>query len=194
MGPEPVGSEPEVTIEGGATSSPARCVEWKGRAELLLAHGFFRRSGEAGSDNRLRRGPSARRGPATDPDYPPSILGLLSTGVRDHATGPCLLPHCDASRARPSPGADLSNDIAEVGATVKNKGGTLRLPSPVTPAQAGIHTHDTPRKSEQRRASCRSVSGYGSRALLRSPGMTGGADLAVLLPLLRPPASFPAGA
>jgi len=55
---------------------------------------------------------------------------------RDHkgarpAVGPCLLPHCDASRAHPSTGADLHNDIAELAAEVKNKVRTYtRSPSP----------------------------------------------------------------
>ncbi len=42
----------------------------------------------------------------------------------------------------------------------------------IIPAQAGIHNHDASGKGDQRPASFGTVSGYGSRALLRSPGMT----------------------
>jgi hypothetical protein len=42
----------------------------------------------------------------------------------------------------------------------------------VIPAQAGIHKRQRLKEGDQRRASVCTVSGYGSRALLRSPGMT----------------------
>jgi hypothetical protein len=42
----------------------------------------------------------------------------------------------------------------------------------VIPAQAGIHNYDVSRRGEQRRACVWTVSVYGSRVLLRSPGMT----------------------
>ncbi len=42
----------------------------------------------------------------------------------------------------------------------------------VIPAKAGIHRRRRLKEGEQRRASSCFVSGYGSRALLRSPGMT----------------------
>ena len=42
----------------------------------------------------------------------------------------------------------------------------------VIPAKAGIHNHDVSGECEQRRASFCTVSGYGSWAPLRGPGMT----------------------
>ena len=47
-----------------------------------------------------------------------------------------------------------------------------RILNAVIPAQAGIQNHDVSEEREQRRASFCPVGGYGSRALLRGPGMT----------------------
>ena len=75
-----------------------------------FAHGFFRRTGGAGSVTAPRRGTATSAG-AWEPIPiqrhtafgPPVDRGLR----RDLSRGSCLLPHCDASRARPSSGADL---------------------------------------------------------------------------------------
>jgi hypothetical protein len=57
--------------------------------ECLFAHGFFRRTGEAGSVDRRRRDPSARRGPATDPDDPPTSWASRRQGCEPcHGTVP----------------------------------------------------------------------------------------------------------
>ena len=95
-------------IEGGATGSPARCGKVKAKSRTaLIAHGFFRRTGEAGSDNRLRRAPSARRGPATDPDYQPSNLGLLSMPLARPHHRTVSAPTLRRLASAPSTGADL---------------------------------------------------------------------------------------
>ena len=99
--------------------------------ECLFAHGFFRRTGEASSVNRRRRGPSARRGPATDPDYPPPSWASRRQGCEPcHGTVPASTLRRLASA--PLSEADLCNDIAQVKHRAKNKVRTLhtRLSSP----------------------------------------------------------------
>ena len=74
-----------------------------------FAHGFFRRTGGAGSVTAPggNRNVSGGLGPIPSQQH-------TAWASRRHApaygtcTGPCLLPHCDASRARPSSGADLA--------------------------------------------------------------------------------------
>jgi hypothetical protein len=51
-------------------------------------------------------------------------------GGANPATGPCLLPHCDASRARPRR-AGMSKGIAQMKQSVKNKIRTLSLAGPL---------------------------------------------------------------
>jgi hypothetical protein len=92
--------------------------------ECLFAHGFFRRTGEASSVNRRRRGPSARRGPATDPDYPPTSWASRRQGCEPcHGTVPASTLRRLASA--PLSEADLCNDIAQLTPAVKNKVRTL---------------------------------------------------------------------
>ncbi|MBO1907438.1 hypothetical protein J4G37_21295 [Microvirga sp. 3-52] len=56
----------------------------------LFAHGFFRRTGEAGSVDRRRRGRLRDGGLRPIPTTRPGILGLLSCGLARpaHRTGP----------------------------------------------------------------------------------------------------------
>src|SRR6478735_11324900 len=74
-----------------------------------FAHGSFRRTGDAGSVT--ARGGDRKVSGGLDPI--PSQRHTAWASRHTHlrigtCTGPCLLPHCDASRARPSSGADLA--------------------------------------------------------------------------------------
>src|SRR6185436_5702890 len=74
-----------------------------------FAHGFFRRTGDAGSVT--ARGGDRKVSGGLDPIPIQRHTAWASrhTHLRiGTCTGPCLLPHCDASRARPSSGADLA--------------------------------------------------------------------------------------
>ncbi len=62
------------------------------------------------------------------------------------------------------------------GAEGKGVPSPVATPSTVIPAQAGIHKHDGGRKGGTVCASFSTVSGYGSRAPLRGPGMTAGVN------------------
>jgi hypothetical protein len=94
--------------------------------ECLFAHGFFRRTGEAGSVDRRRRDPSARRGPATDPDDPPTSWASRRQGCEPcHGTVPA--PTLRRLASAPLSEAGLRNDIAQLTAAVKNKVRTLSL-------------------------------------------------------------------
>ena len=84
---------------------------WKcDEPNCLFAHGFFRRTGEAGPVTvqggiRLLDG-GLEPIPTTGPHPGPPIDRRARP-----AMGPCLPPHCDASRARPSSEADLEATI-----------------------------------------------------------------------------------
>src|SRR3712207_2614636 len=79
-------------------------VVWKGRAELPLRARFF----SGGLMRPVRRWPRAATlvealGPTL---VRPLTRASRQTRLRGGLTRPCLLPHCDASRARPSSGSD----------------------------------------------------------------------------------------
>jgi hypothetical protein len=87
----------------------------------LFAHGFFRRSGDAGPVTvpggiRLLDG-----GLEPIPTTGTKAWASCRCRLRGRTTGPCPPPHCDASRARPSTEAGLRTDIAELRRSVKNK-------------------------------------------------------------------------
>ena len=87
-----------------------------------FASGLFRRTGGAGSATARGGDRKVSGGLEPIPSQRRTAWASRHTHLRiGTCTGPCLLPHCDASRARPSSGADLSNGIAQVGTIVKNK-------------------------------------------------------------------------
>src|SRR5918995_2988089 len=93
----------------------------KEEPECLFAHGFLRRSSGASPVTvpggvRLLDG-----GLEPIPTTGTKAWAPRQTRLRGEPAGPCLPPHCDASRARPSIEAGLTNDIAELGLPVKNK-------------------------------------------------------------------------
>ena len=74
-----------------------------------FAHGFFRRTGGAGSVTARGGDRKVSGGLDPIPSQRHTAWASRHTHLRTaHVTGPCLLPHCDASRARPSSGADLA--------------------------------------------------------------------------------------
>jgi hypothetical protein len=72
---------------------------WMEEPDGRFAHGFFRRTGEAGSVNRRRRGRLLDGGLRPIPTTRPASWASCHAGLRDPHTGPCRLPRCDASSA-----------------------------------------------------------------------------------------------
>ena len=108
-GPGALGSEPVVrsrVARRAARLDDAWCEmeEPGGR----FAHGFFRRTGGAGSATAPGGNRKVSGGLGPIPSQRHTAWASRHTHLRiGTCTGPCLLPHCDASRARPSSGADL---------------------------------------------------------------------------------------
>ena len=74
-----------------------------------FAHGFFRRTGGAGSVTAPGGNRNVSGGLGPIPIQQHTAWASRHRHLRTATcTGPCLLPHCDASRARPSSGADLA--------------------------------------------------------------------------------------
>ena len=88
--------------------------------------------------DRPRRGPSARRGPGTDSDHRPSAWATCHGGVRDHHTGPCLPPRCDASSA-PLEEADLRQRYSPGWEDCQEQSANITLCSPSLILPAGGH-------------------------------------------------------
>jgi hypothetical protein len=106
---------------------PARCCMMM-KSRMALAHGSFRRTGDAtlpisgwGGAHCREPGPEPRAGPACS-------LGLLPQGLRAPLQDRVLLPLLATPRERAPRGTELSKDIAELAASVKNKRGTYLLP------------------------------------------------------------------
>jgi len=95
-----------------------------------FAHGFFRRTGDAGSVT--ARGGDRKVSGGLDPI--PSQRHTAWASRHTHLrigtrTGPCLLPHCDASRARPSSGADLAQGYSRGWDCCQEQSENITLPS-----------------------------------------------------------------
>ena len=95
-----------------------------------FAHGFFRRTGGAGSVT--ARGGDRKVSGGLDPI--PSQRHTAWASRHTHLrigtrTGPCLLPHCDASRARPSSGADLAQGYSRGWEDCQEQSENITLPS-----------------------------------------------------------------
>ena len=97
-----------------------------------FAHGSFRRTGGAGSVT--ARGGDRKVSGGLDPI--PSQRHTAWASRHTHLrigtrTGPCLLPHCDASRARPSSGADLAQGYSRGWEDCQEQSENITLPSSV---------------------------------------------------------------
>jgi hypothetical protein len=149
-------------------------VVWNGRAELPLRARFF----SGGLARPVRRWPRA----AT------VVEALRPTLVRPLARASCPMSlrsahaqdracsHTATPRER-APRQDQAKQrySSACSRRQEQKRNITRRLNAVIPAQAGIQTHATPGKSEQRRASSGSVSGYGSWAPLKRPRDDSGA-------------------
>ena len=102
-----------------------------GRAGRPLRARLFEADRRCRFGDRPRREPQGQRRPRPNPSSAAHSLGLPShapaSGTR---TGPCLLPHCDASRARPSSGADLAQGYSRGWEDCQEQSENITLPAP----------------------------------------------------------------
>jgi len=140
-------------IEGGADGGPARgCMRLMEEPGGRFAHGFFRRTGDAGSVT--ARGGDRKVSGGLDPI--PSQRHTAWASRHTHLrigtrTGPCLLPHCDASRARPSSGADLAQGYSRGWDCCQEQSENITQAHCSSPSWPGL---SRPSRCEERRASC----------------------------------------
>src|SRR5918998_3865782 len=99
----------------------------------LFAHGSFRRTGAVGLA--LAQGGRLRRGPGPNP-LPPSHRGLPSAQRARLHHGTVPAPTLRRLASAPLVRTRLGNDIAELGAAVKNKEGTCLLLHRVIPGRS----------------------------------------------------------
>ena len=105
----------------GAVSAPSllgqsRVARWAARLDVIVCNAKSRTAlsrtaflgGQAVPVRRLRQAGTATSAGAWDQSlFSGTQPGPPVDRFARPVTGPCLLPHCDASRARPSSGADL---------------------------------------------------------------------------------------
>ena len=156
-------------IEGGAIGGPARgCMRLMEEPGGRFAHGFLRRTGDAGSVT--ARGGDRKVSGGLDPI--PSQRHTAWASRHTHLrigtrTGPCLLPHCDASRARPSSGADLAQRYSRGWDDYQEQSENITLPALILscpPRRHGRTGSGHPRRATR----------IGAKAWIpgTSPGMT----------------------
>ena len=100
-----------------------------------FAHGFLRRTGGAGSVTARGGDRKVSGGLEPIPIQRHAAWASRHTHLRiGTRTGPCLLPHCDASRARPSSGADLAQRYSRGWDCCQEQSENITLPAhpPVT--------------------------------------------------------------
>ena len=103
VGPEPLGSEP--VVRSRVARSAARlggCMRVMEEPGGRFAHGFLRRTGDAGSVTARGGDRNVSGGLDPIPIQRRTAWATRLARVRGEPARPGLLPHCDASRARPS--------------------------------------------------------------------------------------------
>jgi hypothetical protein len=136
---------------GGREERSGSICEVKRGTERLLAHGSFRRTGDAGSRTAAGGHRMACSGrPATNPEPSRTAWASRRVDLRRIASRDRSRPRShDASRARPSAGQDRTN-MAQLRTEVKNKERTFfRCPRAVIPglmraAASAVARHPRP--------------------------------------------------